>query len=105
MGGTRLHQQTFAEVPFEQYRKPTPGEQFLSEMNCVVPWRRYRSMMALPKGNVLSLGTLRGTAPVRGLSIVPRTVERIGFNPQQHIERPPLHDFLGHPSGAYCPQH
>ncbi|MEK9139738.1 MAG: IS5/IS1182 family transposase, partial [Nitrospirota bacterium] len=33
-----MHQQTFAEVPFEQYRKSTRREQFLSEMNRVVPW-------------------------------------------------------------------
>lgn len=29
----------------------------------------------------------QGVAPVRGLLIAPRTVERIGFNPQRHIER------------------
>ena len=33
-----MHQQTLAEVPFEQYRKTTRREQFLSEMNRVVPW-------------------------------------------------------------------
>jgi transposase, IS5 family len=33
-----MHQQTFAEVPFEHYRKPTRREQFLNEMNRVVPW-------------------------------------------------------------------
>jgi transposase, IS5 family len=33
-----MHQQTFAEVTFEQYRKPTRREQFLGEMNRVVPW-------------------------------------------------------------------
>lgn len=33
-----MHQQTFAECPFEQYRKPTRREQFLNEMNRVVPW-------------------------------------------------------------------
>jgi len=31
-------QQTFAEVTFEQYRKPTRREQFLDEMSRVVPW-------------------------------------------------------------------
>ena len=31
-------QQTFAEVTFEHYRKPTRREQFLDEMNRVVPW-------------------------------------------------------------------
>lgn len=33
-----MQQQTFAEVTFEQYRKPTRREQFLNEMNRVVPW-------------------------------------------------------------------
>jgi len=33
-----MHQQTFAEVTFEQYRKTTRREQFLGEMNRVVPW-------------------------------------------------------------------
>ena len=33
-----MHQQTFAEVPFEQYRKPTRREQFLDEMHRVMPW-------------------------------------------------------------------
>lgn len=33
-----MQQQTFAEVTFEQYRKPTRREQFLDEMNRVVPW-------------------------------------------------------------------
>jgi hypothetical protein len=28
----------FAEVTFEQYRKPTRRERFLDEMNRVVPW-------------------------------------------------------------------
>jgi len=31
-------QQTFAEVSFERYRKPTRRERFLEEMNRVVPW-------------------------------------------------------------------
>jgi len=33
-----MHQQTFAEVTFEQYLKPTRREQFLEETNHVVPW-------------------------------------------------------------------
>jgi len=33
-----MHQQTFAEVTFEQYRKPTRHERFFDEMNRVVPW-------------------------------------------------------------------
>ena len=33
-----MHQQTFAEVSFEPYRKPTRRERFLNDMNRVVPW-------------------------------------------------------------------
>ena len=33
-----MRQPTFADVSFEQYRKPTRREQFLDEMNRVVPW-------------------------------------------------------------------
>lgn len=33
-----MHQQTFAEASFEQYRKSTRRERFLDEMNRVVPW-------------------------------------------------------------------
>lgn len=33
-----MQQSTFAEVTFEHYRKPTRREQFLDEMNRVVPW-------------------------------------------------------------------
>jgi hypothetical protein len=33
-----MQQQTLAEVTFEQYRKPTRRERFLSEMDRVVPW-------------------------------------------------------------------
>ena len=33
-----MEQQTFAEVSFEQYRKPTRRERFLDAMNRVVPW-------------------------------------------------------------------
>ena len=33
-----MPQQTFAEVSFERYRKPTRRERFLDEMNRVVPW-------------------------------------------------------------------
>jgi IS5 family transposase len=32
-----MQQSTFAEVTFEQYRKPTRRERFLDEMNRVVP--------------------------------------------------------------------
>lgn len=33
-----MQQPTFAEVTFKQYRKATRREQFLGEMNRVVPW-------------------------------------------------------------------
>ncbi len=33
-----MPQQTFADVSFEQYRKPTRRERFLDEMSRVVPW-------------------------------------------------------------------
>jgi len=33
-----MEQQTFAEVSFEQDRKPTRRERFLDEMNRIVPW-------------------------------------------------------------------
>lgn len=33
-----MQQQTFADVPLEQYRKPTRRDRFLDEMNRVVPW-------------------------------------------------------------------
>ena len=33
-----MRQQTFAEVTVEHYRKLTPREPFLDEMNRVVPW-------------------------------------------------------------------
>ena len=36
-----MHQQTFAEIPFEQYRKSTRRERFLDEMNRVVPWAEF----------------------------------------------------------------
>ncbi len=36
-----MQQQAFAEFPFEQYRKPTPRERFLNEMNRVVSWANF----------------------------------------------------------------
>ncbi|MBS0153904.1 MAG: transposase [Nitrospira sp.] len=33
-----MQQQTFAEMTFEQYRRPTRRERFPDEMNRVVPW-------------------------------------------------------------------
>ena len=34
-----MRQKTFAEGIFEQYRKPTRRERFLSEMDKIIPWR------------------------------------------------------------------
>ena len=39
-------QQTLADVTFEQYRKPTRREQFLNEMNRVVPWPELVAVIA-----------------------------------------------------------
>jgi IS5 family transposase len=33
-----MSQQTFADASFEQYRKPTRRERFLTEMDQVIPW-------------------------------------------------------------------
>ena len=33
-----MRQQTFADEGFERYRKPTRREQFLDEMNRIIPW-------------------------------------------------------------------
>jgi IS5 family transposase len=41
-----MPQQTFAEVSFEQYRKPTRRERFLDEMNRVVPWAELTAAIA-----------------------------------------------------------
>lgn len=47
-----MPQQTFAEVTFEQYRKPTPREQFLDKVNRVVPWTKLVTTIepVYPKG-------------------------------------------------------
>jgi len=34
-----MRQKTLAEGTFERYRKPTPRERFLSEMEHIIPWR------------------------------------------------------------------
>jgi len=41
-----MQQPTFAEVSFEQYRKPTRRERFLDEMNRVVPWAELAAAIA-----------------------------------------------------------
>jgi len=33
-----MRQQTLAEEGFEKYRKPTRREQFLDEMDRIIPW-------------------------------------------------------------------
>ena len=47
-----MHQQTFAAVTFEQYRKPTRRERFLDEMTRVVPWEKLIALIEphYPKG-------------------------------------------------------
>ena len=34
-----MHQQTLADEGFERYRKPTQRDQFLDEMEQIIPWR------------------------------------------------------------------
>lgn len=48
-----MHQQTFANVTFERYRKPTRREQFLNEMNRVVLWAELVAVIkpAYPKAD------------------------------------------------------
>jgi IS5 family transposase len=48
----RPKQQTLASGGFELYRKATRREQFLAEMNAVVPWERLRALIepVYPKG-------------------------------------------------------
>lgn len=41
-----MSQQTFADVMFEAYRKPTRRERFLDEMNRVVPWAELVTVIA-----------------------------------------------------------
>jgi hypothetical protein len=41
-----MPQQTFAEVTFEQYRKPTRRERFLEEMTRVIPWADLAGVIA-----------------------------------------------------------
>jgi IS5 family transposase len=40
-----MHQQTFAEAAFERYRKPTRREQFLDEMDKVIPWEELAAVI------------------------------------------------------------
>jgi len=40
-----MRQQTFASGDFERYRKPTRREQFLAEMEHVVPWTQLRQLI------------------------------------------------------------
>jgi IS5 family transposase len=51
-GVMRPKQQTLASSGFELYRKPTRREQFLAEMNAVVPWQELTALIepVYPKG-------------------------------------------------------
>lgn len=40
-----MQQQTFAEVTFERYRKPTRRERFLEERDRVIPWRELAAVI------------------------------------------------------------
>ena len=40
-----MQQQTFAEVSFERYRKPTRRERFLDEMDHVIPWKELTAVL------------------------------------------------------------
>ena len=41
----RPKQETFAEAGFEKYRKPTRREEFLAQMNTVVPWEKLTGLI------------------------------------------------------------
>ena len=41
----RPKQETFAEASFEKYRKPTRREEFLAQMNTVVPWGKLTALI------------------------------------------------------------
>ena len=49
----RPKQETFAEAGFEKYRKPTRREEFLAQMNTVMPWEKLRALIepAYPAGD------------------------------------------------------
>src|ERR1019366_2788432 len=41
----RPKQETFAEASFEKYRKPTRREDFLAQMNTVMPWGKLTALI------------------------------------------------------------
>jgi len=47
-----MYQQTLAEEGFEKYRKPTRREQFLDEMDRMIPWAELSAVIEpfYPKG-------------------------------------------------------
>ena len=49
----RPKQETFAEAGFEKYRKPTRREEFLAQMNSVMPWEKLSALIepAYPAGD------------------------------------------------------
>jgi len=49
----RPKQETFAEAGFEKYRKPTRREEFLAQMNTVMPWEKLSALIepAYPAGD------------------------------------------------------
>jgi len=49
----RPKQETFVEAGFEKYRKPTRREEFLAQMNAVMPWEKLSGLIepAYPAGD------------------------------------------------------
>lgn len=54
-----MQQQTFAEVPFEQYRKSTQRDWFLDEMARVIPWEDLAGVIARFYPKARGLGVRR----------------------------------------------
>src|ERR1700692_3033735 len=57
----RPKQETFAEASFEKYRRPTRGEEFLAQMNTVMPWGKLTALIE----PVYPQGEGAGSPPVR----------------------------------------
>ena len=69
----RPKQETFAEAGFEKYRKPTRREEFLAQMNTVMPWEKLRALIepAYPAGDGAGRPVLRnysGWVPIRSIA-------------------------------------
>ena len=62
-----MRQQTLADEGFERYRKPTRREQFLNEMDKIIPWDA--------GADILHCGDSLASCDV----ISPRTFERLSY--------------------------